>query len=173
MYWAANALQSITYSPKPGSAGYDVVWDIIPVLTKYIEYQKKETPKSLEASLWALSYILSVESTIEAVSHTHIVPRLVQLCTATHAPTRRPSLRRVGSIIASSKGGTDQLVDAGVIEAIKPCITSEDRQQRKDACWAAANIAVGTLEPAKALLADGLIPPLVKVASDPEEGAQG
>ncbi|KIO22388.1 hypothetical protein M407DRAFT_28108 [Tulasnella calospora MUT 4182] len=145
-------------------------WDIIPTLTKYIEYQTDETAGSLEFSLWALGNILSAESTIEATLQSNIVPRLVQLCTAKHSPTRQPALRCVDLILASSNKGTNQLVDAGIIEAIRPCITSEDGRERLRGCWAAANIAVGTAEQAKALMAAGFVPLLVKVVSDPEEG---
>ncbi|KAG9027407.1 hypothetical protein FS837_004282 [Tulasnella sp. UAMH 9824] len=169
MYGAAHAIQCIAHLINPDSAVYHMVWDIIPILAKYIEYQTEETAESLEASLWALNSILSVEPTIEPVLHTNIVPRLVQLCAAKHAPTRHPTLRCVGRILASSKNGTDQLVDAGIIEAIRPCITAEDRLERYDACWVAANIAVGTFRQAKALVAAGFVTPLVHIVSNTDE----
>ncbi|KIO32046.1 hypothetical protein M407DRAFT_19073 [Tulasnella calospora MUT 4182] len=169
MYHAAQALKITTYSLKPGSDGYEVTWDIIPTLTQYIEYQTDETAGSLEFSLLALSNILLAESTIDTTLQSNIVPRLVQLCTAEHAPTRQAALGCVGLILAGSNKGTNRLVDAGIIEAIRPCITSGDGGERSKACWAAANIAVGTYEQAKALMAAGFVPLLVKVVSDPEE----
>ncbi|KAG8924151.1 hypothetical protein FRC01_011881 [Tulasnella sp. 417] len=169
MYWAATALENITYSLKPKSIGYEVTWDIIPVLAKYIEYQTIEKAGSLKASLSALGHILSTNSTIDTTLQTNIVPRLVQLCSAQRLSTRRLALRCVAIILAGSDEGTDRFVDAGIIGAIKPCITSESRRDRRRSCWAASNIAVGALQHAKALMAAGFVPPLVKVVSDPGE----
>ncbi|KAG8924152.1 Importin subunit alpha-4 [Tulasnella sp. 417] len=168
-YWAATALENITHSLKPGSNGYEVTWDIIPVLAKYIEYQTMENAGSLEASLSALGHILSTKSTIDTALRTNIVPRLVQLCSAKHVPTRHLALRCVGIILAGSDDGTNRLVDAGIIGAIKPCITSEDGRDRRRSCWAASNIAVGTIRQAEALMEAGFVPLLVKVVSNPEE----
>ncbi|KAG8924150.1 Importin alpha subunit (Karyopherin alpha subunit) (Serine-rich RNA polymerase I suppressor protein) [Tulasnella sp. 417] len=168
-YWAANALERITRSVGPYTTEYEPTSDIVPALTAYIEYQKDETAESLRACLLALCHILSDASFVDAILQTGIIPRLVQLCTSTQPRLRHTALRCVGRILSYSDAGTNQLTDAGIIEALRPCITSEDPRDRRRSCWAVSNIAAGTLEQAKALIAAGFVPPLVKVASDPAQ----
>ncbi|KIO15521.1 hypothetical protein M407DRAFT_34895, partial [Tulasnella calospora MUT 4182] len=174
---AAQALESITESLKnitesfePGSDEYEVTQDIRSTLAVYIMNQTDETTESLEASLLALENILSTESDLDALPYS-IVPRLVELCTAKHSFTRQVALGCVGLILAGSHKGINRLAEAGIIGAIRPCITSEDGEERRRACWAASIIAVGTLDEDEALMAAGLAPSLVQVVSDPEEGS--
>ncbi|KIO25372.1 hypothetical protein M407DRAFT_25275 [Tulasnella calospora MUT 4182] len=175
-YWAANAIAGITHQLSSDVAGYEVhTQDIITVLTKYIEYQQDETAGYLKYPLLAISHILSNKSSIHAVLETKIIPRIVQLCSSEHASTRHNALECVGNILYSTDGA-EHLTSAGVLEALRSCIGSEDAQDRMYACWAAANIAGATspLDQVEALVKAGFVPMLVKVisSSEDEAGAQ-
>ncbi|KAG9046938.1 Importin alpha subunit (Karyopherin alpha subunit) (Serine-rich RNA polymerase I suppressor protein) [Tulasnella sp. UAMH 9824] len=171
-YAAASAIAGITNQLSPDVAAYSLhIREIVTILAKYIEYQQDETAGSLEASLLALSYISSNAPAIDTVLDGGIIPRIVQLCFSKQASARHGALQCVGYILYSDDG-TTQLIKAGVLEALKACISSEDAQNRRLACWAASGIAAGTLDQAKALITAGFIPMLINVISDSEEPAE-
>lgn len=101
-----------------------------------------------------------------------MAPRLVQLCTSQSANVQDLALYCVSGIIVSSNKGTDQLIQAGILETFRSCILSGETRDRSYACFATSNIAAGTLEQAKALFEAGLVPVLVNVASKIEEKAK-
>ncbi|KAG8958362.1 Importin subunit alpha-4 [Tulasnella sp. 408] len=171
-YWAADAVAGISHQLSPDVTGYELhIRDITTTLAKYIEYQRDETAGSLEACLLALSYISSNASAIDTVLASGIIPRVVQLCSSKRASARHSALRCVGYILYSNKG-TKQLIKAGVLEALRPCIGSDDAQDRRLACWAASSIATNTLDQGKALIKAGFIPVLINVISNSEESTE-
>lgn len=92
----------------------------------------------------------------------------MQLCSSKQASARHNALQCVGFILYSDDG-TNQLIKAGVLEALKACIGSEDAQDRRLACWAASSIAASTLDQARALIRAGFMPMLISVISNSEE----
>lgn len=112
-------------------------------------------------------------SVIDTVLETGVIPRIVRLCSSEHASARHSALECVANILYSSNG-TKHLIKAGIIEALRACLASEDAQDRIYACWAATNIAAitSTLEQAEALMEAGFVPLLVKAISNPAEEAE-
>ncbi|KAG8919719.1 hypothetical protein FRC01_001149 [Tulasnella sp. 417] len=171
-YWAAKAIAGITYQLSPGVAGYEAAArDLIPVLTTYIEYQQDETAGSLQSSLSALGNISEDGISIDPVLEASIIPRIVQLCASKEASTRYSAIQCIGHILLGD-GGTNHSIKARAIEALLPCISSEDPQDRLCACQAASDVVASTLGQVEILMKAGFVPMLVKVTTNSEEEAE-
>lgn len=142
---------------------------MIPVLCKYIVYQDDESAGSLEFSLRSLRRILVNKARVEEVLKTDVIPKLPRLCASKEAETQHEALHCVCQIARFSVDGTEGLVDSGILDSLKICIASEDGHIRNNACWATSDLVVSALKHTKALIASGLVPILVKVASNSQD----
>ncbi|KAG8894968.1 hypothetical protein FRC01_012647, partial [Tulasnella sp. 417] len=153
------AVQAISnyLSPIGGKTlGYEMTKQIIPALCKYIVYQADETDVALEDSLLFLKQLLVAEPQIDDALKTDVIPRLIHLCASKETDTRSNALLCVSQIIRFSVPGTDALINAGILDTFKTCMTSGDPEDRKVACFAASNLVVESLSHAKALVDSGL-----------------
>ena len=57
-----------------------------------------------------------------------------------------PALRTIGNIVSSTDEHTEAAIDAGCLVDMAKLVCSEKRNIRREACWAASNIAAGTKE---------------------------
>ncbi|KAG8902928.1 Importin alpha subunit (Karyopherin alpha subunit) (Serine-rich RNA polymerase I suppressor protein) [Tulasnella sp. 417] len=165
-YWAVNAINCYTHPSGGRLPEYEVTEQMISVLSKYVLYQKDEAAESLQDSLLSLSRLLVDEVSVDKARGTDLIPRLVHLCTSKETETRHNAQVCVGQIVLRSVDGTEDLINAGILDTFKTCIVSEDGRDRKETCFAASNLVVGTLKHAKALMELGLVPPLVKILLD-------
>ncbi|KAG9042487.1 Importin alpha subunit (Karyopherin alpha subunit) (Serine-rich RNA polymerase I suppressor protein) [Tulasnella sp. UAMH 9824] len=165
-YQAAYALSSYAHTNEGKMPEHEVA-RIIPVLSKYILYQQDETAGSLQESLHSLQHILQDEDTVDkARCGTNLIPRLARLCTSQDTDTRYQAHQCVSQIIFHSVDGVEDLINAGILDAFKTCIASEDGEERRNTCFATSNLVVDKLQYAKALIESGLVPPLIKVLLD-------
>lgn len=142
---------------------------MIPVLCMYIVYQDDEAAGSLELSLRSLRRILVNKTRVEEVLKTDVIPKLPRLCASKEAETQHEALHCVCQILRLNVDGTEGLVDSGIMDSLKTCIESEDGHIRNTACWGTSDLVVSALKHTKALIASGLVPILVKVASDSKD----
>ncbi|KAG8923879.1 Importin alpha subunit (Karyopherin alpha subunit) (Serine-rich RNA polymerase I suppressor protein), partial [Tulasnella sp. 417] len=149
--------------------GYGVTRHMIPILVKFIKTTTNEKLEPLTEGMKALDYISCSDAAVEAIIATGITPRLVELCTATKDDLRFHALRCVGQFTAGSEASTEAAIQAGLLSALKSCIPSEHGDTRTTACWAASNIAAGSLSQARTLFDNDLIPLILGVISNPAE----
>ncbi|KAG9044596.1 Importin alpha subunit (Karyopherin alpha subunit) (Serine-rich RNA polymerase I suppressor protein) [Tulasnella sp. UAMH 9824] len=149
--------------------GYEVTRHIILVLIKFIKNTIDETLGSLTKVLKPLDYISSDVAAVEAILATGIAPRLVELCSAKQNEQRYHALRCVGQFTAGTDAATEAAVQAGLPTALRFCIPSEHVGTRISACWAASNIAAGSLSQAQSLFDNDLIPLIFRVLSIKDE----
>lgn len=145
---------------------------MIPVLSKYVLSEQDETAESLEASLMSLCRILVDRRSVDRAREAEVIPRLVHLCTIEVGATRHNALLCVNQVIIYSAAGTNDLINAGILDALKACIISEDAQDRKNACFAASNMAGAASNHAMALIQSGFVPILVKAVTDRGEDSK-
>ncbi|KAG9027408.1 hypothetical protein FS837_004283 [Tulasnella sp. UAMH 9824] len=169
VYSAAVAIKSFTRRVGWSTTGNYMVEDVLPTLVRYISDSANETPGSLEISLSALDNIMRSRTLLSTILDTNIIPRLVQLCTSPSSSILQHALLCVGRVLETSDEGTGQLIHAGVLEVFRSCILSGEARDRGSACFAISNIVATTLECSEALIEAGLVPIVVKVASDLEE----
>eukprot|EP00586_Coscinodiscus_wailesii_P011370 CAMPEP_0172504466 /NCGR_PEP_ID=MMETSP1066-20121228/178970_1 /TAXON_ID=671091 /ORGANISM="Coscinodiscus wailesii, Strain CCMP2513" /LENGTH=878 /DNA_ID=CAMNT_0013280661 /DNA_START=527 /DNA_END=3163 /DNA_ORIENTATION=- len=62
---------------------------------------------------------------------------------------------------------TEIILECGAVPRLKELITHGNREIQKEACWTLSNIAAGTVDQIQAVIDSGAIPPLVKLASEP------
>ncbi|KAG8924149.1 hypothetical protein FRC01_011879 [Tulasnella sp. 417] len=163
---AAKAMSCCTHPSGGKLPGYEVTEQIITILSKYVLYQNDESARSLHDSLLSLYHILVDQASVDKARESQLIPRLVHLCTSPDKETRHNAHLCVGQIILFSEGGAGELINGGILEVFKTSIVSLDGQDREGTCHAAANLIVGSVSHARALIDTGLVPLLVKVLSD-------
>ncbi|KAG8944986.1 Importin alpha subunit (Karyopherin alpha subunit) (Serine-rich RNA polymerase I suppressor protein), partial [Tulasnella sp. 408] len=166
---ASWALTCYLTPRRNADLGYGVTRHIIPILIKLIRNTTDENSDPLTHAVQALNYMSSNETEAEAVVATGIAPRLIELCTAKKYGLQFHALRCVGQFTAGTEASTEAAIQAGFPAALKTCILSEHVDIRTSACWAASNIAAGSLSQAQALFDNGLIPLILHVISNQEE----
>ncbi|KIO32042.1 hypothetical protein M407DRAFT_67217, partial [Tulasnella calospora MUT 4182] len=140
------------------------------LIPEIIKMLSSDDPEFLWEATWIVVNITagSPEQT-STVVEAGVIPKLVTLFPISPDNTRHNALLCVGQIIRVSVPGTEALINAGILDTFKICITSEDVRDRKEACFAASNLVVGTLSHAKTLMDSGLVPLVIKVIVNQEE----
>ncbi|KAG8923880.1 Importin alpha subunit (Karyopherin alpha subunit) (Serine-rich RNA polymerase I suppressor protein) [Tulasnella sp. 417] len=149
--------------------GYEVTRHAIPILTKFIENSTDEASEAFPDVLKSLERISANETAAEAAIATGITPRLVQLCTSKNDNLRYHALGCLGIFSSGSESSTEAPIKAGFLTVLKSCIESDHVGTRQHACWAASNIAAGSLSQAQALFDNDLIPSIFRVISNQDE----
>ena len=70
--------------------------------------------------------------------------RLVALLRHPSRQIYTPALRTAGNIVTGSNGSTQQMIEAGMLDALVPLLTCTQREVRKEVAWASSNVASGT-----------------------------
>ncbi|KIO25532.1 hypothetical protein M407DRAFT_25129 [Tulasnella calospora MUT 4182] len=164
---AAWALSFYLDSRKEQKLGYEV--HMIPVLIKFIQNTTDETLEAFTDVLRSLDRISFNETAAEAIIATGITSRLVELCAAKNDNLRYHAVHCLGEFTSGSEASTEAPIEAGFLRVMKSCIESEHVGTRQMACWAASNIAAGSLSQAQALFDNDLIPSIFQVISNQEE----
>ncbi|KAG8936145.1 Importin alpha subunit (Karyopherin alpha subunit) (Serine-rich RNA polymerase I suppressor protein) [Tulasnella sp. 408] len=172
IHWAAHAIRNYTDPAGGRVPRYDVTAQMIPVLSKYVLSEQDEMAESLEASLMSLCRILVDKASVDKAREAEVIPRLVHLCTIEVGATQHNALQCVNQIIIYSADRANDLINAGILDALKACIVSENAQVRKNACFAASNMAGAASNHAMALILSGFVPIFVKVVTDKEEDSK-
>ena len=76
---------------------------------------------------------------IQEVVDSGVVGRLVELLSHPNCMVRDPVLHAVGLIVSGDELQTQVMIDAGVLPALLPLITGQDRSAVRQAAWAVSN----------------------------------
>lgn len=142
---------------------------MIDPIIKFLNGPSDISDETMGYAVKALDLICNNEDAAEYTINTGILPRLVELCTKGDSNLRYNAIRCMGQFTAGTEKATDAAIAAGFLEALKPCMGFHLVSIRENACWAASNVAAGTLSQVNALIESGLLPILVAVVCDKEE----
>ncbi|KAG8913098.1 hypothetical protein FRC00_003056 [Tulasnella sp. 408] len=157
-------------SPRYAELELDVMSQMIPILAKFLGGAPEDTDsETLNYAVKALDQICANDDAVELTTTTGILPRLVEFCTAENPDLRCNAIRCIGRFTSSTLASTEAAIEAGYLEALKPCISHPLVKIRENACWAASSVAAGSLSQVHALLKVGLLPILLTVVGDKQE----
>jgi len=145
--------------PQPD---FNMVRIALPKLSQLLTSADEEV---LTDACWALSYLSDGEdSKIEEVLRVGVVRRLVELLAHKSASVLVPALRTVGNIVTGNDQQTQQVINAGALEALRVLLEVSGRKSiRKEACWTISNITAGTRDQIQAVIERNIIPTLVQM----------
>ncbi|KAG8946029.1 Importin alpha subunit (Karyopherin alpha subunit) (Serine-rich RNA polymerase I suppressor protein) [Tulasnella sp. 424] len=167
---AASWVLTPYLTARPGAQfALQVTGQMIPILTKFICEPSVISWDTPGYAVKALAQICTNEEAAELTIKTGILPRLVELCTKGDNDLRCDAVRCIGQFTAGTEASTDAAVAAGLLDALKACIGHHSVMIRENACWAASNVAAGSLSQVNALLNDGLLLILVAIVKDKDE----
>ncbi|KAG6498923.1 hypothetical protein ZIOFF_038676 [Zingiber officinale] len=155
--------------PQPD---FDQVKPALPALERLIHSNDEEV---LTDACWALSYLSDgTNDKIQAVLEAGVCPRLVELLIHPSPSVLIPALRTVGNIVTGDDMQTQAYAFGFVINnQALPCLLNllthnHKKSIKKEACWAISNITAGNKEQIQAVIAAGIINPLVTLMQTAE-----
>jgi importin subunit alpha-1 len=93
---------------------------------------------------WAMSYLSDGgEDRIPVILQTNVLPRLVQLLSHRNIAISVPCLRAIGNVVTGDDSQTENVIQAGALEALNNIIYHEKKTVRKEVCWSLSNITAG------------------------------
>jgi len=116
---------------------------IIGVLTGLLRSTDKDV---LADALWGLSYLTDGSSHYsgQLVGTEGALARLIECMSHERGGVVIPALRTIGNIVCGTDDQTEAVIDAGCLGPLSGLIGNDKRNIRREACWAASNIAAGT-----------------------------
>ncbi|KAG8948416.1 hypothetical protein FRC04_009786 [Tulasnella sp. 424] len=166
----ASWVLSCYLTPRPGDElELEVTSQMIPVLTKFLRGTEEIGWDTIKYVVKALEEICANEAAAELTIKTGMLPRLLEFCTEGSPDLRYNAIRCVGQFTAGSEDSTDAAIEAGFLQVLKACIFHDLSTIRESACWAASNVAAGTLAQVHTLLDAGLLSILATVVRDKQE----
>jgi hypothetical protein len=101
--------------------------------------------EALQDALWGLSYISDCgDKHIGCVVSTKGIAAMVGHMLAEDASIIIPALRTAGNIVTGTDEQTQAVIDGGFVPQLARLVSHGRRNVRREACWAASNIAAGT-----------------------------
>jgi hypothetical protein len=146
--------------PAPETA---LVAPLIPVLVRAL--CEAEDEQMLSDSAWGLSYLTDGDDDrVDMIlAHEGVAERLVALLEHDSAHVALPALRVIGNIVTGADRQTERCMRAGILPRLVRLIQGSRRHMRREACWAASNIAAGSKDQIAALIATpGMVPALLQ-----------
>ncbi len=117
---------------------------IAPVLISLV-CTKNVDKDALQDALWGLSYISDCgDAHIGTVVSTKGIAAMVGHMSSSETHIIIPALRTAGNIVTGTDEQTQAVIDGGFIPQLARLISHDRRNVRREACWAASNIAAGT-----------------------------
>ncbi|GAB2281734.1 hypothetical protein Dimus_016303 [Dionaea muscipula] len=134
----------------------------LPALERLIHSSDEEI---LTDACWALSYLSDgTNDKIHAVIEAGICPKLVELLLHPSPTVLIPALRTVGNIVTGDDMQTQIIIDYQALPCLLNLLTNNYKKSiKKEACWTISNITAGTREQIQAVIAAGLVAPLVNL----------
>ncbi|KAG6531970.1 hypothetical protein ZIOFF_005807 [Zingiber officinale] len=155
--------------PQPD---FEQVKPALPALERLIHSNDEEV---LTDACWALSYLSDgTNDKIQSVLEAGVCPRLVELLIHPSPSVLIPALRTVGNIVTGDDLQTQALSEFFVINnQALPCLlnlltNNHKKSIKKEACWTISNITAGNKEQIQAVIAAGIISPLVNLMQTAE-----
>lgn len=136
---------------------------IAPALTKLVA-AKDVDKEVLQDALWGLSYVTDAgDAHIGTVVQSKGVGAIVGRLAHEDTTVVIPALRTAGNMVTGTDEQTQAVLDGGFVTQLARLVAHSRRNVRREACWAASNIAAGTAEQIGSLVAfPNLVPGLVK-----------
>ncbi|KAG8923883.1 Importin alpha subunit (Karyopherin alpha subunit) (Serine-rich RNA polymerase I suppressor protein) [Tulasnella sp. 417] len=165
---ASWALARYLTSDVDSSLSYEVMQQMVSVVTRFIVNTTDETSNALTNTVDALYYMCYDDSAADAILKTGVSSRLIELCSSKNCNLQSHAIQFLTRFSFGHDTWLEAAIKMGYIEALKSCIESSNIDAQRDACFAASNIAAGDL--AEALLDHNLIPPILHLVAN-QQGA--
>ncbi|CAD5190752.1 unnamed protein product [Musa acuminata subsp. malaccensis] len=151
---------------KPQPA-FEQVKPALPALERLIHSNDEEV---LTDACWALSYLSDgTNDKIQAVIEAGVCARLVELLMHPSPSVLIPALRTVGNIVTGDDMQTQYVIDHQALPCLLNLLTHNHKKSiKKEACWTISNITAGNKEQIQAVIAAGIIGPLVHLLQTAE-----
>ncbi|CAL9107688.1 unnamed protein product [Musa textilis] len=152
---------------KPQPAFEQQVKPALPALERLIHLNDEEV---LTDACWALSYLSDgTNDKIQAVLEAGVCPRLVELLLHPSPSVLIPALRTVGNIVTGDDVQTQYVINHQALPCLLNLLTHNHKKSiKKEACWTISNITAGNKEQIQAVIAAGIIAPLVHLLQTAE-----
>ncbi|CAL9750301.1 unnamed protein product [Musa acuminata subsp. burmannicoides] len=152
---------------KPQPAFEQQVKPALPALERLIHSSDEEV---LTDACWALSYLSDgTNDKIQAVLEAGVCPRLVELLLHPSPSVLIPALRTVGNIVTGDDVQTQYVINHQALPCLLNLLTHNHKKSiKKEACWTISNITAGNKEQIQAVIAAGIIGPLVHLLQTAE-----
>ncbi|KAJ3686994.1 hypothetical protein LUZ61_016158 [Rhynchospora tenuis] len=139
----------------------------LPALARLIHSNDEEV---LTDACWALSYLSDgTNDKIQAVIEAGVCPRLVELLLHPSPSVLIPALRTVGNIVTGDDVQTQCIIDHQALPCLLSLLTQNHKKSiKKEACWTISNITAGNKDQIQAVIAAGIIGPLVNLLQTAE-----
>ena len=136
--WAMSNFCRGKPKPDPAKLG-----SVLGVLVGLLRSSDKDV---LADALWGLSYLTdgSITFSGQLIGMEGALSCLVDSLRHERSGVVIPALRTIGNIVSGDDDQTEALIDAGCLGPMAKLVSSDKRNIRREACWAASNIAAGT-----------------------------
>ncbi|KAL5700296.1 hypothetical protein ACHQM5_025756 [Ranunculus cassubicifolius] len=150
--------------PQPS---FDQTKPALPALNRLLHSTDEEV---LTDACWALSYLSDgTNDKIQAVIEAGVCPRLVELLCHPSPSVLIPALRTVGNIVTGDDLQTQCIINYQALPCLLNLFTSNNKKSiKKEACWTVSNITAGNTDQIQAVIAAGIIGPLVHLLQTAE-----
>ncbi|XP_073008894.1 importin subunit alpha-1b-like [Typha latifolia] len=151
---------------KPQPA-FEQVKSALPALERLIRSNDEEV---LTDACWALSYLSDgTNDKIQSVIEAGVCPRLVELLLHPSPSVLIPALRTVGNIVTGDDLQTQYVINHQALPCLLSLLTNNHKKSiKKEACWTISNITAGNKDQIQAVIAAGIIGPLVHLLQTAE-----
>ncbi|KAG8952259.1 Importin alpha subunit (Karyopherin alpha subunit) (Serine-rich RNA polymerase I suppressor protein) [Tulasnella sp. 424] len=137
---------------------------VLPILLKFIQLRSHDNTEAMSYVLKALRRITSNPEAVNTIINSQMTFCLVQLCVTENRGLQEDAIRILSRFTAGSKETVQAALENGILDALQHCISV--RIKVGTVCWAAGNVARGTVSQVIALVKSPLIPLVVGVALD-------
>ncbi|CAL9046140.1 importin subunit alpha-1b-like [Musa acuminata AAA Group] len=146
---------------------FEQVKPALPALERLINSNDEEV---LTDACWALSYLSDgTNDKIQAVLESGVCPRLVELLLHPSPSVLIPALRTVGNIVTGDDVQTQYVINHQALPCLLNLLTHNHKKSiKKEACWTISNVTAGNKEQIQAVIAAGIIGPLVHLLQSAE-----
>ncbi|CAL9096280.1 unnamed protein product [Musa textilis] len=146
---------------------FEPVKPALPALERLINSNDEEV---LTDACWALSYLSDgTNDKIQAVLESGVCPRLVELLLHPSPSVLIPALRTVGNIVTGDDVQTQYVINHQALPCLLNLLTHNHKKSiKKEACWTISNITAGNKEQIQAVIAAGIVAPLVHLLQTAE-----
>lgn len=166
---AAFILENLCTDPCPSLDSALFTSHVLPTLTNLLHYSDTEV---VQSACFAFSHLISgadleANDRIQNVIESGAVHKLVQLVGSSDSTNVvMPALTAVGFLLSGFTEQAQVVIDCGVIPILALLLVDANAAIQKDACWALANVATGSLDQIQQMMdADIILEMLVLLQS--------
>jgi len=117
----------------------------------------------LSDALWALSYISQGgEEQVDMIIQVGCLPTIVECIS--NSDVVQPALRAAGNVAAGTPAQTTALLEANILDHVRPLLATTKKLVRKEALWLISNLTAGTPAQIGVVMDSGFIPRVLEMA---------